>query len=110
MGGGKKSCNSSFAPIFGQKPEKAQEPSLEHSPLESESEMSSQATSDRTETPLTRRGFIADFRKYVAEELDERLCPIIEGMVDLSARTQALETKMSEAMETVHAHGGELQD
>ncbi|CAH2221084.1 Hypothetical predicted protein [Pelobates cultripes] len=112
MGGSRKSRNSAVAPIFRQKAEKAQAPSLEHSPSDSDSEMSSQAASDRAEAPLTRRdmkGFLADIRKSVAEELDKKLGPIMEGMADLSARTQATETKMAEAMETVQAHGGELQ-
>ncbi|CAH2310986.1 Hypothetical predicted protein, partial [Pelobates cultripes] len=112
MGGSRKARNSAVAPIFRQKAEKAQAPSLEHSPSDSDSEMSSQAASDRAEAPLTRRdmkGFLADIRKSVAEELDKKLGPIMEGMADLSARTQATETKMAEAMETVQAHGGELQ-
>ncbi|CAH2219428.1 Hypothetical predicted protein [Pelobates cultripes] len=112
MGGSRKSRNAAVAPIFRQKAEKAQAPPLEHSPSDSDSEMSSQAASDRAEAPLTRRdmkGFLADIRKSVAEELDKKLGPIMEGMADLSARTQATETKMAEAMETVQAHGGELQ-
>ncbi|CAH2323282.1 Hypothetical predicted protein [Pelobates cultripes] len=74
--------------------------------------MSSQAHSDRSEAPLTRRdmrGFLADFKKSVAEELDKRLCPILEGMADLSARAQATEAKMADTDERIQAHGTEIQ-
>ncbi|CAH2312231.1 Hypothetical predicted protein [Pelobates cultripes] len=73
--------------------------------------MSSQAPSERTEAPLTRRdmqGFLADFKQSVAEELDKRLCPILEGMADLSARAQAAEAKMADTEEIVQAHGSEI--
>ncbi|CAH2297012.1 Hypothetical predicted protein [Pelobates cultripes] len=112
MSDGRKACNSSVAPILRQKTEQKQAPSLEPSLSDSESEMSSQANSERTEaqlTPRDMRGFMADFKKSVAEELDKRLCPIMEGMADLSARAQATETKMAETVEMVYAHGSELQ-
>ncbi|CAH2295911.1 Hypothetical predicted protein [Pelobates cultripes] len=113
MGGGKKTRNSAVAPIFQQKAAKAQAPSSPHSPSDTDSEMSSHTVSDRAEAPLTRRdmkGFLADIRKSVAEELEKKLGPIMEGMADLTARTHATKTKMAEALETVQAHGGELQD
>ncbi|CAH2282126.1 Hypothetical predicted protein [Pelobates cultripes] len=111
MGGGKKARNSSVAPIFRQKPEQQRAPSLEPLPSDSDSEMSSQAPSERTEAPLTRRdmqGFLADFKQSVAEELDKRICPILEGMADLSARAQAAEAKMADTEEIVQAHGSEI--
>ncbi|CAH2221201.1 Hypothetical predicted protein [Pelobates cultripes] len=113
MGGEKKKRNSTVAPIFRQRGEQARAPSSEHSPPDSDSEMGSQTAPDQSEAPLTRRdmqGFIADFGKTVADELDRKLGPIMERMADLTARTQATETKMAEAMETVQAQGGELQD
>ncbi|CAH2326912.1 Hypothetical predicted protein [Pelobates cultripes] len=112
MGGGKKAQNSSVAPIFRQKPEQQRAPSLEPPQTDSESEVSSQAHSERSEAPLTRRdmrGFLADFKKSVAEELDKRLCPILEGMADLSARAQATEAKMADTDERIQAHGTEIQ-
>ncbi|CAH2327674.1 Hypothetical predicted protein [Pelobates cultripes] len=71
------------------------------------------ATSDRTEAPLTRtdmQDFLADFKWSVAEELERKLSPIMEAMADLTARTQATETKMEGVQESVHAHTEELQD
>ncbi|CAH2250291.1 Hypothetical predicted protein [Pelobates cultripes] len=112
MGGRKKARNQSVAPIFRQKPEQQRAPSLELPQTDSESEMSSQAHSERSEAPLTRRdmrGFLADFKKSVAEELDKRLCPILEGMADLSARAQATEAKMVDTDERIQAHGTEIQ-
>ncbi|CAH2275151.1 Hypothetical predicted protein [Pelobates cultripes] len=75
--------------------------------------MSTQAHADGPEAPLTRRdmrGFLADFRSSVAEELDKRLNPILENMADLTARTQAVEDNMAEVQNSVHTHEGALQD
>ncbi|CAH2328050.1 Hypothetical predicted protein [Pelobates cultripes] len=103
MGGGKKARNSAVAPIFRQKPEQTRAPSSEAPLTDSDSEMSSHAHSERTEAPLTRndmRGFLADFKQSVAEELEKRLCPILATMSELSARTQATEDKMAATEET----------
>ncbi|CAH2302257.1 Hypothetical predicted protein [Pelobates cultripes] len=113
MGGGRKPRNAAVAPIFKQRTEKAQTPSWWHSPSESDTDMSSQMASVRAEAPLTRqdmKGFLADFQKSVAEELDKRLTPILEGMADLIARAQATESKMEVLQETVTVHEDELQD
>ncbi|CAH2272309.1 Hypothetical predicted protein [Pelobates cultripes] len=75
MGGGKKTRNSTVAPIFRQRGEQARAPSSEHSPPDSDAEMGSQSAPDQSEAPLTRRdmqGFIADFGKTVADELDRK--------------------------------------
>ncbi|CAH2321451.1 Hypothetical predicted protein [Pelobates cultripes] len=110
MGGGKKTRNSAVAPIFQQKAAKAQAPSSANSPSDSDSEISSHTVPDRVEAPLTRRdrrGFLENFHKSVAEELDKKLGPIMEGMADLKSARRPLNQK---AMEVVQAHGGELQD
>ncbi|CAH2292531.1 Hypothetical predicted protein [Pelobates cultripes] len=104
MGGREKARNSAVAPIFRQKPEQARAPSSEAPLTDSDSEMSSQVHSERTEAPLTRsdmRGFLADFKQSVADELEKRLCLILENMADLSARAQAAEDKMAATEETV---------
>ncbi|CAH2292769.1 Hypothetical predicted protein [Pelobates cultripes] len=89
--------------------DKAQPPAPELSPSDTESEMSSQALTDRAEAPLTRRD-MRGFRSSVAEELDKRLSPIMENMADLTARAQEVEDNMAEVQDSVHTHEGALKD
>ncbi|CAH2311395.1 Hypothetical predicted protein [Pelobates cultripes] len=56
------------------------------------------------------KGFLAELKKSVEEELDKRLFPIKEGMADLTAQAQATEHKMEKLAESVSSHNPDLQD
>ncbi|CAH2324830.1 Hypothetical predicted protein [Pelobates cultripes] len=105
MGGGKKTRNSAVAT----EDREGKVPSLAHSPSDSECAKDGLGQSGGTADPT---GYVRLHRRLqkIAEELDKRLSPIMEGMVDLTACTEATETKMAEAMEAVQAHGREQQD